>query len=93
MYGGIDKSKAQDLSYEVLDGGAWLEQEVDILIPAALENQITIANVEKISPQVKIMVEGANGPTSPDADEVIKKRSIFVILISWPMPGGNLQLL
>jgi len=79
MYGGIDKSKAQDLSYEVLDGGAWLEQEVDILIPAALENQITIANVEKISPQVKIMVEGANGPTSPDADEVIKKRGIFVI--------------
>ncbi len=79
MYGGIDKGKAQDLSYEVLDGGAWLEQEVDILIPAALENQITATNVEKISPQVKIMVEGANGPTSPDADEVIKKRSIFVI--------------
>ena len=56
---------------EILDSSAWLEQDVDIL-SAALENQITI-NVHKISPRVKIIVEGANGPTTLDADEMIKK--------------------
>ncbi len=39
-FGGIDKTKALDLGYEVLPGDAWLKQDVDILIPAALENQI-----------------------------------------------------
>lgn len=78
-YGSIDKRKAADLGYEILDGEAWLEQDVDILMPSAIENEITIANVEKISPKVKIIVEGANGPTTPDADEVIKKRGIFII--------------
>ena len=43
MYGGIDKSKAQDLNYEVLEGGAWLEQEEDIIISAALQDHITVA--------------------------------------------------
>ncbi len=79
LYGGIDKNKARDLGYEVLPAQTWLEQDVDILIPAALENQITIDNVDKISPRVKIIVEGANGPTTPEADEVIKKRGIFMI--------------
>ncbi|MGE5396261.1 MAG: Glu/Leu/Phe/Val family dehydrogenase [Chitinophagales bacterium] len=78
-YGSIDKAKARDLGYEILDGDAWLEQDVDVLLPSALENQITAANVNKISQQVKIIVEGANGPTTPDADEVIKQRGIFII--------------
>jgi glutamate dehydrogenase len=78
-FGGIDKNKARDLGYEVLSGEAWLEEEVDILIPAAIENQITGDNVEKISPKVKIVAEGANGPTAPEADAVLKKRNIFLI--------------
>jgi len=78
-FGGIDKDKARDLGYEVLPGDAWLEQEVDILIPAALENQVTGENVERISKQVKIIAEGANGPTTPDADRVIEQRGIFLI--------------
>ncbi len=78
-FGDINKDKARDLGYEVLDGDAWLEQDVDILIPAALEHQITEANVEKINPRVKIIVEGANGPITPEADEVIRQRGIFVI--------------
>lgn len=78
-YGSIDKEKAQSVGCEILDGSAWLEQDVDILIPAALENQITIENVHKISPRVKIIVEGANGPTTLDADEVIQERGIFMI--------------
>ena len=78
-FGGIDKKKAQELGYEVLPGEAWLEQEVDILIPAALENQITGTNASKMSKRVKIIAEGANGPTTPDADKVINERNIFIV--------------
>lgn len=78
-FGGINKSQAQDLGYERLPGGAWLEQEVDILLPAALENQINKDSVNKIAKSVKVICEGANGPTTPDADEVIKNRNIFML--------------
>jgi glutamate dehydrogenase len=78
-FGGIDKAEAKKLGYEILDGGAWIEQDVDILIPAAMENQINGENVSKMSKKVKVIAEGANGPTTPDADKVIKERGIFVI--------------
>ncbi|MBP7508499.1 MAG: Glu/Leu/Phe/Val dehydrogenase [Prolixibacteraceae bacterium] len=78
-FGGIDKDKARDLGYEILPGDAWLEQEVDILVPAALENQLRVDNVHKINKSVKILAEGANGPTNRDADEIIKKTNIHVI--------------
>jgi len=78
-FGGIDKVKAKALGYEVLPGNAWIEQEVDILVPAALENQVNGDTVKKISPKVRIMAEGANGPTTPEADAFIKERGIFVI--------------
>lgn len=78
-FGGIDRARAIQLGYEVLPGEAWLTQDVDILIPAALENQINAGNVDSISDQVKIIAEGANGPTSPDADVVLQQRAIFMI--------------
>ncbi len=78
-FGGIDKTQAKALGYEILPGDAWIEQEVDILIPAALENQITADNVGRMSPRVKLIAEGANGPTTPDADQVIAQRKIFMI--------------
>jgi len=78
-FGGIDKSKAMQLGYEVLPGDAWIEQNVDILIPAALENQINEATVRKIASSVKVIAEAANGPTTPEADKVIKEKGIFVI--------------
>ncbi|MBD3382253.1 MAG: glutamate dehydrogenase [candidate division Zixibacteria bacterium] len=78
-FGGIDKDKARDLGYEVLPGDAWIEQEVDILIPAALENQVTAENVKKIHKRVKLVAEGANGPTTPEADQAIHERDIFMI--------------
>jgi glutamate dehydrogenase (NAD(P)+) len=78
-FGGIDKEKAKGLGYEVLPGDAWIEQDVEILIPAALENQITGETARKIKPSVKVIAEGANGPTTPEADKVIQERGIFVI--------------
>ncbi len=78
-FGGIDKQKAQELGYERLDGDVWLEQEADILFPAALEHQITGENVARIGKRVKVIVEGANGPTTPEADAVIHQRGIFMI--------------
>jgi glutamate dehydrogenase (NAD(P)+) len=78
-FGGIDKDQARKKGYEVLPGDAWLEQPVDILMPSAIENQITGENVGKIAPSVKIVAEGANGPTTPEADRVLASRGIFVI--------------
>jgi glutamate dehydrogenase len=78
-YGGIDRKKAEEAGYEVLPGEAWLEQEVDLLLPCALENQINADNVDKIPASVKMIAEGANGPTTPEADQAIRKRKIFVI--------------
>lgn len=78
-FGGIDKERAADLGYEVLPGDQWLNQEVDILIPGALENQINADTVGRISPRVRIIAEGANGPTSPEADAVLHERRVFVI--------------
>ena len=78
-FGGIDKSKAQNLGYEVLSGEAWIEQDVDILIPAALENEINQESIQKVKPGVKMIAEGANGPTTMKADKVIQERGIFII--------------
>ncbi len=78
-FGGIDKVQAKGKGYEVLPGDDWISREVDILLPAALENQITGDNVGEISDKVKIIAEGANGPTTPEADRALEERGIFVI--------------
>ena len=51
--------------------------EVDVLIPAALENQITVENAGQI--RAKILTEGANGPTTPEAHKLLHERGVFVI--------------
>jgi glutamate dehydrogenase (NAD(P)+) len=78
-FGGIQKESAERLGYSILPGETWLQQDVDILIPAALENQINADNAASISKQVKVIAEGANGPTTPEADQIIAQRKIFMI--------------
>jgi glutamate dehydrogenase len=78
-FGTIDKRRAEQLGYERLPGDAWLEQPVDILMPCAIENQINADTVGRIAPTVRIVVEGANGPTTLEADRVLQERGIFVI--------------
>ena len=78
-FGSIDKQKALEMGCELLDGGAWLAQEVDILLPCALENQLTPDTFPAVSPAVKVICEGANGPTTPDCDRLIQERGIYLI--------------
>lgn len=62
---------------KVLTNEEILEQECDILIPAALENQINEKNANRI--KTKLILEGANGPTTPEADEMLYKRGVMVV--------------
>ncbi len=78
-FGGVDKARARELGYDVLPGDDWLAQDVDILIPAALENQINADTVGRIPERVRIIAEGANGPTAPEADEILHGRGVMVI--------------
>ncbi len=54
-----------------------LEIECDVLVPAATENQITSQNAERIN--CKVLAEGANGPTTAAADEILQRKGVFVI--------------
>jgi glutamate dehydrogenase (NAD(P)+) len=85
---GLDVTKMIDYarqhkSIEGFPGGEPLENDklfsldVDVLIPAALENQITMENAPKI--RAKIIAEGANGPTTPDAHKYLHEHGVFVI--------------
>ena len=62
---------------EHIETAELLELECDILMPAATENQITSHNADRI--RCKILAEGANGPTTADADEIVSAKKIFVI--------------
>jgi glutamate dehydrogenase (NAD(P)+) len=62
--------------WEEITNKELLELDCDILVPAAMENQITHANASKI--RAKMIVEGANGPTTPEADDILNDKGIFV---------------
>ncbi|MCK4724983.1 MAG: Glu/Leu/Phe/Val dehydrogenase [Anaerolineales bacterium] len=79
VYGTIDKDQATKAGYIIEDGEAWITKDVDVLIPSALEGQINVDSVNGISDRVRLVAEGANGPTTPEADEVLARNQVFVI--------------
>ncbi len=68
------------------DRTAALEIDCDVLIPAALENQLTAANAPRV--RARIVLEGANGPTTPEADAVLRERGALVIPDVYANAGG-----
>lgn len=74
-----DRKSVTDYSwdFEKLDAKEVLYKQCDVLIPAALENQITEDNADKV--QAKLILELANGPITPEADEILEKNKIDVI--------------
>jgi glutamate dehydrogenase (NAD(P)+) len=67
----------KDDNYTLISNDELLTSKCDVLIPAAIENQITRVNADKIAS--KIVLEGANGPTTPDADKILFKKGIHVV--------------
>jgi glutamate dehydrogenase/leucine dehydrogenase len=71
---------------QMISNAELLGLECDILIPAALENQITAANAGRV--RARIIAEAANGPTTPEADEILHRNGVFVIPDILASAGG-----
>jgi glutamate dehydrogenase len=79
IYGAINKDQAAKEGYTIEPGENWITKDVDVLLPCALEGQVNAETVKKVSDRVRLVAEGANGPTTPEADEVLKRNGVFVI--------------
>jgi len=71
---------------ELSRGTDVLEVECDVLVPAALENQITTANAARV--RAKVIVEGANGPTTPLADDILAAKGVLIVPDIYANAGG-----
>ncbi len=67
----------KDDKYTLISNAELLTSKCDVLIPAAIENQITEKNADEID--CKIVLEGANGPTTPEADKILNSKGIYVV--------------
>lgn len=83
--GELNPSAFEDC-YEVRPNSEWLEAECDILIPAALEDVINKDNAGKI--KASLLVEAANIPTTPEADEILRKKGVDVVVDFLANMGG-----
>lgn len=70
-------SVCDTINYKEMTNEELLTMDCDVLVPAAIENQITSKNVDKV--KAHTIIELANGPTSPDADEVLAKKGVTVV--------------
>jgi len=73
----IDEALENNNNYKLITNQELLELDIDLLIPAAMENQITIKNAAKI--KAKYIVELANGPINKDADAILHNKNIFIV--------------
>ncbi len=76
-YAGRDGGLQEYKDAQPLSNSELLTQQCDILVPAAAANQITEANASRV--KAKLVVEGANGPTTPEADDILMDRGILVV--------------
>lgn len=83
---GVMNKEVFEDGYEVLPNSEWLSQECDILIPAALEDVINVNNADKI--KASLLVEAANIPTTPEADEILRKKGVDVAVDFISNMGG-----
>ncbi len=72
-----DGSLTNSRTGEPIGSKELLELKVDVLVPAAIENQITESNAHTI--KARVVVEGANGPTTPGADQILRENDVFLI--------------
>lgn len=72
-----DAEKLENDGAKIINNDEIIESECDILIPAALDNQIRGDNADKV--RAKIILELANGPTTPEADEILKEKGVTII--------------
>ncbi|MGE5236180.1 MAG: Glu/Leu/Phe/Val family dehydrogenase [Acidobacteriota bacterium] len=77
--GTIDRVRAIEAGYQVGEGDEWLARPVDVLIPAALEQAITEEQAARMPPRVRIVAEGADGATTPEADALLSSRGVIII--------------
>ncbi|MFY1710336.1 Glu/Leu/Phe/Val family dehydrogenase [Tritonibacter mobilis] len=70
----------------IKDGAKYLEEECDILIPAALEGVINLSNAENV--KAKLIIEAANGPVTAGADEILRKKGTVIIPDMYANAGG-----
>ena len=76
---------------DAIDPDLLLELDVDLLVPAAIEGVIHAGNAERI--RARLIVEGANGPTTADADEILQRRGVTVVPDILANAGGVIVLL